>query len=263
MSTPHKPAVVLVHGSADSPAAWQSVRALLEPSFLVHAPALPPMPAGASPAMPAFAVDLPWLTQHMAQTGARILVAHSYGGLLALHWALANPNRLDALVLAEPICWGLIREEGPRPAFAELDRCVELFEAGDPDPALRWLVDYWNGSGFWQALPERIRDALTLTAPRTCAEVRSGNQDRTTASDLQRLPDVTRLLCGTATTAESQLVQVTFAAARPSVRLAWAEGAGHQFLRTHAALIAQVVGEAALEAGVLLPAQPKVAGELA
>lgn len=256
MSTPAVPAVLLLHGSADSPAAWQSVRALLEPQFVVHTPQLPALPEDFPPQRPAFDADLPWLTQQMAQTGARTLVAHSYGGLLALHWSLAHPHALDALVLAEPICWGLIRDLGPRPAFVELDRCVAQFESGHAEPALRWLVDYWNGPGFWQGLPDRIRQGLRATAARTCAEVRSGNADATTAADLLRLPKATRLLCGTATPIESQLVQRAFAAARPDVRLAWADGAGHQFLRSHAALIAQVIGEAAAQAGLTASLPP-------
>lgn len=236
-----QPAAVLLHGSADSPAAWQAVRALLAPHLAVHTPALPALPADAPPQVAALDVDLPWLSAQLAATGARVLVAHSYGALVALHWALAHPGELDALVLAEPICWGLIRGSGAPAVLAELDRCVALFEGGQPEPAMRWLVDYWNGAGFWQGLPERIRQALLSTAPRTAAEVRSGNRDRTTAAALQRLPPVTRLLCGSASTAESQAVQRAFAAARPDVRLAWAEGGSHQFLRSHAALLAQVV----------------------
>ncbi len=256
MSNSRKPIALLLHGSADSPAAWQAVRALLEPGMEVHAPALPPMPDSLPPGTPALAVDLPWLTRLMAQTGARVLVAHSYGALLALHWALAHPGELDALVLAEPICWGLLRGLGPSAAFAELDQCVQQFQAGDSEPAMRWLVDYWNGPGFWLGLPDRIRAGLAATATRTCAEVLSGNGDSTAPADLLQLPKVTRLLCGTHTTAESQLVQQTFAAARPDVRLAWAEGAGHQFLRSHAALVAAVVRQAAADAGLERAGQP-------
>lgn len=245
MTQPRKPAVLLVHGSADSPAAWQAVRPLLEPELEVHAPALPPLGAQADPTIAALDIDLPWLSQHMAQTGARILVAHSYGALAALHWALAHPGDLDALVLAEPICWGLIRGQGSQAVLGELDRCVELFEAGDAEPAMQWLVDYWNGPGFWQSLPERIRRGLLHMAPRTAAEVRSGSQDRTAPADLQRLPQRTRLLCATGTTAESLAVQTAFAAVRPDMRLAWAQGGNHQFLRSHAELVARVIREVA------------------
>lgn len=236
-----RPAVLLVHGSADSPAAWQAVRALLEPEVEVHAPALPPLPPEAGPEITALDVDLPWLSQQMAASGARVLVAHSYGALAALRWAVAHPQELDALVLAEPICWGLIRGDGPADVLEQLSRCVELFQAGEAPEAVEWLVDYWNGPGFWAGLPPRIRHSLLHTAPRTAAEVRSGNQDRTSPADLQRLPARTRLLCATGTTAASLAVQRAFAAARPDVQPNWAHGGTHQFLRSHAELIAQVV----------------------
>src|SRR5678815_3274742 len=116
------PGVVLLHGSADSPLAWDGVAARSR----VYAPALPPLAGGL-----ALQADLPWLDALMTETGARVLAGHSYGALLALRYALRHPGRLDRLVIAEPIAWGMGRG---LPEFTvratELEtRCLAPFRA--------------------------------------------------------------------------------------------------------------------------------------
>lgn len=235
--------LLLLHGSADTPLAWQAVATLLAPEFQVWAPALPPLSGGL-----AVDHDLPWLDTVMAATGARVLAGHSYGALLALRWALAHPGRLDRLVLAEPIAWGIGRGlPGLDARLDELDReCVARFAQGDIDTPMRWLVDYWNGAGFWQNLPDRVRAHLSAGSARTHAEVASGGADRTHAAELAHLAVATHLLAGDQSTSESQLISKTLAAAIPGATLTVIPGAGHQFLRSHAQVVAQAcAGKAA------------------
>lgn len=237
------PAVVLLHGSADSPAAWAGVARLLSAQWTVFALPLPSLPDTDGAPLPALDADLPWLDTVMAETGARLLAAHSYGALLALRWALRNSSRLDGLVLAEPIAWGLIADQ-PAGAhkLAELEqRCVSRLLQGEVEAPLQWLVDYWNGEGFWVGLPERVRVALRATAPRTRAEVHSGGLDRTSPQELRGLTVPTALLAGSATTAESLAVSRQLAAHLPNAQLTLVAGAGHQFLRSHADVVAAAV----------------------
>lgn len=233
------PAVVLLHGSADSPAAWQPVAALLAERWQVTAPALPPITSGL-----ALDRDLPWLDEVMTATGARALAGHSYGALLALRWALAHPGRLDHLLLAEPIAWGIAREvPGMAARLGELGRlCIDRFAAGKAAEATAWLVDYWNGAGFWARLPPKIHAALIAGSPRTFAEVSCGGADGTNAAELASLGVPTHLLAGANTTAESLMVSRLLAAAIPGAQLTVLEGAGHQFLRSHPAIVAAALG---------------------
>lgn len=234
------PAVVLLHGSADTPLAWQAVATRLSEHFQVWAPALPPLTGGA-----ALDTDLPWLDAVLAATGARVLAAHSYGALLALRWALAHPGRLDRLVLAEPIAWGAAHGlPAMADRLAELQHlCLDKFAANDPAAAMAWLVDYWNGAGFWQRLPEKVRASLSAGGSRTFAEVASGNADRTNAAELAGLTVPTRLLAGGQSTAESLTVSRRLAAAIPGAELTVIEGAGHQFLRSHPDVVAAAVSQ--------------------
>ena len=228
------PGIVLLHGSADTPLAWQAVAELLTARFRVWAPALPRQADGL-----AIDSDLPWLDALMARSGARVLAGHSYGALLALRWALARPEpgpgAIDRLILAEPIAWGMGRHlPAFAPRMAELEeRCLSRFAAGEIEPAMEWLVDYWNGAGFWARLPDKVRDALLAGAPRTGAEVASGAADRTSAAELAALPVATHVLAGAASTPESLAVARRIADALPRAGLHVLAGAGHQFLRTH------------------------------
>lgn len=238
------PAAVLIHGSADKPTTWLPVMQALAGQFHLLAPGLPPIaveePAGGKLALD---LDLPWLDEVLTASGARILAAHSYGALLALRWALAHPGRLDRLVLIEPICWGMVAGHGT--ASQKLDElrdlCLHAFARGEVESAMHWLVDYWNGPGFFAGLPERIRAGLVAHYGRTWAEVASGGGDHTSATEVRTLTMEVLLLAGEHTTAESLAVMRALAAALPRAPFQVLTGATHQCLKSHAAQVAAAI----------------------
>ncbi len=240
----HGPAVVLIHGSADKPTTWLPVMQTLAGQFHLFAPGLPPIaPEEVAAGKLALDLDLPWLDDVLTSTGARILAAHSYGALLALRWALAHPGRLDRLVLIEPICWGMVADAGTaHQRLGELrDFCLHAFARGEVEPAMHWLVDYWNGQGFFAGLPERVRAGLLSLYGRTWAEVASGGGDQTHAAEVCTLTTDVRLLAGEHTTAESLAVMRALAAALPRAPLQVLQGATHQCLKSHAAQVAAAI----------------------
>ncbi|MEY3015397.1 MAG: hypothetical protein RIT45_4132 [Pseudomonadota bacterium] len=242
---PQPPTLLMLHGSADSPACWRGVVAAIGDRLRCEAPPLP-SGDGTGPDRPALESDLRWLDAQMERTGARRLAAHSYGALLALHWALANPGRLDALLLAEPIAWGVARgDPGVDHVLQRLDHeCLDAFRAGHAEAAMAMLVDYWNGDGFWARLPEKVRAGLLAGADRTAGEVASGRTDRTDAVALAALTPAPTMVMGALTTPESRTVTRNLAALAPGARLLVCEGAGHQMLRSHAADVAAALLDA-------------------
>lgn len=243
------PALVLIHGSADTPQAWGKAVSQLESSFTVYSPSFPPLPSARpgdlSPPL-AIDTDLPWLTALLDHTGARVVAAHSYGALLALRWVVAHPGRLTGLVLGEPIAWGLIRDQMAQdPTFAQLDACVGMFKRGEHTQALGWLINYWNGNGFWEGLPGKVRAGLLAGAPRTAAEVQSGNADLTHSEELSRLRLKVAVLAGSQTTPQSLQVQARLARSIPGAELVHLAGGGHQFLRTHPTIVADCIRKVA------------------
>jgi len=234
-----KTSAVLLHGSADTPAAWQGVVAALGPDWQTSTPTFGPIGARC-----ALDQDLPWLSEEMERAGARVLVAHSYGALLALRWALLHPDRLDRLVLAEPIAWGLVRDRPEvRPVLEIIrDRFQQAdLTASDEAALLQLLADYWNGPGFWAGLPDRVRAALHTGLPRTRAEVVSGGSDATSIAEVRALQVPTVVMMGERTPVESAHVSRTLAEALPEACLVVLQGAGHQFLRTHPVEVAAAI----------------------
>ena len=94
------------------------------------------------------------------------LVGHSYGGGVALHVALARPDRIASLTLYEPSAFHLLaavrsrrRWRSPRSrsiAYAVASGVV----TGDYRSAAATFVDYWSGPGAWDALRPAVQDGL-------------------------------------------------------------------------------------------------------
>jgi pimeloyl-ACP methyl ester carboxylesterase len=91
-----------------------------------------------------------------------LLVAASFGGLVALDLAVARPERVSGLVLADPPLPGRTWSEEMQGFFAAEDRALE---AGDLEGATRVNVDFWLPSAseaVRAAISEQQRNAFEL-----------------------------------------------------------------------------------------------------
>jgi len=243
------PPVLFVHGSADSPAMWRGVmkqvpdheRIALDIPNAVEDSDPPPTLLGSC-----LERDYEILSDVVDAFDRPALVAHSYGALLALRFALRRRDALSALVLIEPIAFGLIRDAGPV-YDAVSQACAFFVDSFDPrntGPGLGGLVDYWNGPGTWDSFPDPTRARLQKGAMRTRAEVLAGDQDRTRADELEGLHTPTHVILGENTTAAARAVCWQLASNLPNAGLHRIEDAGHQCARTHATPVAAVVNKA-------------------
>jgi pimeloyl-ACP methyl ester carboxylesterase len=101
------------------------------------------------------------------------LIGHSLGAAIALQAAARMPERLDALILYEPIPFYLLRQQGETDAFAEIDGVrtdvVAAAQRQDWDAAAHRFIDYWSGLGAWDATADErkapIRSMLPANLP--------------------------------------------------------------------------------------------------
>jgi pimeloyl-ACP methyl ester carboxylesterase len=101
------------------------------------------------------------------------LIGHSLGAVVALQAAMRLGERLNALVLYEPILFFLLRPHGEAEAFAEIDAvrrdCVAAAERGDWESMAHRFIDYWSGHGAWDATADQrkapIRSMLPAVVP--------------------------------------------------------------------------------------------------
>ena len=88
------------------------------------------------------------------------IVGHSYGGLVALHAALAAP--VTRLVLYDPVAFGILDP------VADADVLAPLSTIARPEVSTEaWLqgfVEYWSGVGAWSGLRDNVRDEFRRVA---------------------------------------------------------------------------------------------------
>jgi pimeloyl-ACP methyl ester carboxylesterase len=107
------PAVVLLHGLGESSADWAAVLARLSQSRAVYAPTLPGFQGYDGAADVSADGHASFVGRFLDAVGLQqaVLVGHSLGGLAALLFALASPDRVTALCLVGG--GGLGREVSP------------------------------------------------------------------------------------------------------------------------------------------------------
>jgi pimeloyl-ACP methyl ester carboxylesterase len=158
------PGVVCMHANASTSGQWRGLMELLAPKFRVLAP--DSYGSGKGPHWPSDRVihlrdEVALIEPVLARAGSPLaLVGHSYGAVVALIAALANPSRVRAMALYEPTLFALLDAERPAPNEADgirntvADAAVAL-DAGNRDAAAERFIDYWMGSGAWTQTPEQ------------------------------------------------------------------------------------------------------------
>ncbi len=163
------------------------------------------------------------------------LVGHSYGGLLALHLALARPDAVRSLALYEPVAFGVLDEPSDADARASLRGVSLAFD--DPEAWLTGFVDWWNGSGTWAALPAETKASFRAVAPKLSQEVASLVADPTDRATFGTIAAPTLLLGGELTPLAERRVIEKLARVLPHATLQVFAGMGHMGPITHGKLV--------------------------
>jgi pimeloyl-ACP methyl ester carboxylesterase len=158
------------------------------------------------------------------------LVGHSYGGMLALQVARAIGDRVNSIAIYEPVAWGVAAGESDGPVQRELARFGESFFAPGQGASADWhrrFVDFWNGEGTWDAMPEEQRAAFLAVGDKVTREVRALCFDPTPASAYAGLTAPTLILGGETTPAAERRVCEVLAATIPNAIYERFPGIGH------------------------------------
>lgn len=161
------------------------------------------------------------------------LVGHSYGGLVALHVALASADRVKGLVLYDPVAFGIL-EDDDADVMATLSQ-IELSGGATLSTRDEWLrsfVDYWGGQGAWQALRKSARDEFRRVGWAVREGVRTLMTDATKAAVYAALPPLALLTGEHTPVAERRVIDRLAAATGASVSVI--AGAGHMGPLSHA-----------------------------
>lgn len=246
------PPLLLIHGTGGDAEVWRAAMPLLAARHRAIAydrrgfgrsPA--PAPTGAG-AYAAHAADARALLDELAPGQPAAVVGWSAGGIVALHLALAHPDRVAALVLVEPPLWARRQRDlrlivGMLPVWwhAALRRPRRSAAA-----FFRNVTRYRDGGNAFDAMPPERRERILGSAEAILAEIGAGTGEELTPARLAMLRCPTTLLLGERSSPLFARLGRKLLAALPALRTATVPGAGHLMMIEAPAAFAAAVDAA-------------------
>jgi pimeloyl-ACP methyl ester carboxylesterase len=171
------------------------------------------------------------------------LVGHSYGGAVALRFALSYPERLRSLTLIEPSCFHLLKGTNGGARLLEEIRAVA-------EAVNRGIIcgDYRGGmqtfiAGTWADLPDGKKTQFAQLALHIAHHFWSLIEEPTSLAAYAGVKVPTLILCGTHSPGPSRTIVRLLAEALHRVRHCSVPGAGHMSPITHQAEVNRFILE--------------------
>lgn len=255
MMSPLQPAnrgrVIALHCSGAGPGQWRQLGETLGPTYQVTAPEH----YGCEQTGPWIGTHVFTLADEAARTIDIIdqsdrkvhLVGHSYGGGVALHVALAQPDRIASLALYEPSAFHLLKamEDQAAATFGEIvditRRTGHSVIAGDYAGAAAGFVDYWSGPGAWASLKPSAQAALVRWVPKAPLDFRALIEEPTPLRAYAGLRMPVLVMRGEHAPRPTRKIAEVLPYMLPRADLAVVDGAGHMGPLTHGSVVSELI----------------------
>ena len=184
----------------------------------------------------------------LAETFARIgerchVVAHSYGTICALAYAVEQPEPILSLTLIEPNPLDVLAKTGDHELYDDFITMRTAFfadvEAGVPDAARR-VIDFYGGSGAFDAFPDKVRDYVIEKTRTNVLDWQSGTPFGPPLSRYEALAIPTLVIRGGNSRPSMQRISDILARRIPRAALHTIAGGSHFLPSTHAAEVARL-----------------------
>ena len=241
--------VVLLHGSASSSGLWRHTKGALQSGYRCIAPDL--IGYGSSAAWPQHAafgleVELRAIEQSLQCCADTFhLVGYSYGGVLALQLALADPRRVQSLTLIEPVFFAALKYAGDWTSYFEFcrvrDEFVTALARGDRELAMRRFVDFWTGNDAWVGLSADTRASMLRAADKIVLDWQASFAVDPGRSGLSALAVPTLLVRGSDSPRPMRSLVDALHAIMPGSGRTVVESANHLLPLTHASVLTSAI----------------------
>lgn len=172
------------------------------------------------------------------------VVGHSYGGQVALAWALRNPLVPLSLTLIEPPCCGLLEVGNERAALAQFhamsDPYIAAWRGGEVDAARR-MIDFYGGVGCYDAMPERAQAFIRQTTQSNVLDWLVAYRDQPAREALSHMRAPTQVLRGALGNSAVHCSNALISQWLPNASLLTVPGASHFMISTHADDVARLI----------------------
>ena len=234
--------VLCLHSSAGSSKQWLPLMELLGTSYRMVAPDL--YGYGQSPEWPdhrplSLTDEIALIEPVMSTIREPFhLVGHSYGGAVALAVALRYPERIQSLVVYEPVLFNLLFENNGNDEATERIRNVahyvrHLTRDGRSAEAARLFIDYWTGMGSWEQLHQKQQEAITARMGKVASDFDSTFGNIASQTDYERLRIPTLLLYGLRSPSSTVRISELLGNALPMAEMRGFGHMGHMGPVTH------------------------------
>ena len=235
------PGAVLLHSSAGSRGQWRSLTEILNGHRRVLAPDLRGYgESDARPGEPDLVDEAAIVGALAARAGGPIdLVGHSYGGAVALRFALEQPELVRSLTLIEPVAFHLLRQDwaGRDWLLAEVQAIASAVARDRNGAGMRRFVDYWNGSGTWAGLPDDKRSGLARLAATVAENFAAAVAEAIPLETYRHIQVPALLFRGANSPAPARRIVGLLGSTLPNARIRTVPGAGHMLPLTHRDLV--------------------------
>lgn len=171
------------------------------------------------------------------------VIGHSYGALIALRLALEHPERVSALVMAEPVHFAAARGT---PEFGKLMEHFAPYAEGsdDAEGAARRFIEIWGDGQSWEAIPPDRRRYFVERIHLITAAWSVQGEDAPgllAPGRLEKIRVPVTLVEGGATDPVVRRINDLYETRIPDTERHVIPGAGHMAPITHAGIVAPLV----------------------
>ncbi|QMU57728.1 MAG: alpha/beta fold hydrolase [Boseongicola sp.] len=235
--------IIALHCSSSHSGQWKPLISALEQNARVIAPDMHGYGRSESfvvDGRPWFEHDAEYVLTLIEQSDRPVhLVGHSLGAALACFVTRSRPEAVASLTMIEPVLFALLEEaEAPevKDAWWISSTLHGLLRVGRQEEAAETFVDFWAGSGSWDATEDHVKAYVIQTIGRVAddwAGMAQLLEGQVRLADIASLKMPVLMMRGTETRASASRIVDLMLERLPDGRLVEFSGLGHMAAVTH------------------------------